>query len=193
MFAVAEHKVLLEVEGKGGDAQCDLWALVGCNAGTVSVSIEAKANEPFGNNHESLAEWLQGGKSSRSEPNRVKRWGHVEANLPERGAGTYNAVPYQILQRCAAAVIEARRFRLKHAVFLVQSFGSPTNSLEKYKLFAAALGLPTNSGRLEFSDAADVRLGIGWVDCPFATDAQMVSALAGESVVSPNDDLKQDP
>ncbi len=36
LLAVAEHKVPLE--GKGGDAQCDVWALVGTNAGVVSLS-----------------------------------------------------------------------------------------------------------------------------------------------------------
>lgn len=188
LLAVAEHKVPLE--GVGGDSQCDVWALVGTKAGVVSVAVEAKAKEAFGDKNESLAEWLKGGDSLRSGPNRLKRWEHVIANLPEREAGAYDAVPFQILQRCAAAVIEARRFRLNHAVFLVQSFGAPPESFEKYARFAAALGLPANRTRLEFSDVREIRLGIGWADCSVATDAQMAAALAGVSHTALNDGVK---
>jgi hypothetical protein len=175
LLAVAEHKVPLE--GVGGDSQCDVWALVRTRAGVASVAVEAKANEEFGNKHESLAQWLQGGKSSRSIPNRMKRWQHVGANLPEREDGAYGAVPFQILQRCAAAVIEARRFRLNHAVFIVQSFTAPPESFKMYALFAAALGLPANRSRLEFAAVGEVQLGIGWVDCPFASDAEMAAVM----------------
>jgi hypothetical protein len=178
LLAVAEHKVPLE--GKGGDSQCDVWALVDSKAGIASVAVEAKAKEPFGANNESLAKWLQGGSSSGSKPNRAKRWEHVKANLPKPSAGTYDAVPFQILQRAAAAIIEARRFRLSRAVFLVQSFEAPQDSFEKYALFANALGLPAKPGALAFSDSGDIRLGIGWVECLFASDADMATALTGE-------------
>lgn len=178
LLAIAEHKVPLK--GTGGDSQCDVWALVRTTEGTVSVSVEAKANESFGENNETLGAWLKGGKSPGSAANRVMRWHHVEENLPKGGEEVYHCVPFQILHRCAAAVIEARRFRLKHAVFLVQSFDAPTKSFEKYALFASALGLSVNRNRLEFADVGDIRLGIGWVDCPFGTDSQMAAALAGE-------------
>jgi len=177
LLAIAEHKVPLV--GRGGDSQCDVWALVRTTQGTVSVSVEAKAQEDFGKNNETLEAWLKAGTSPASPANRSMRWLQVEENLPKTGDGAYQGVPFQILHRCAAAVIEARRFRLTHAVFLVQSFNAPPNSFEKYALFANALGLPANRNRLEFADAGEIRLGIGWVDCPFGTDAQMATALAG--------------
>ena len=175
LLAAAEHKVPLE--GVGGDSQCDVWALVGTKAGVVSVAVEAKAKEEFGKKNKSLADWLKGGDSPRSGPNRLKRWQDVAANLPECGHGTYDAVPFQVLHRCASAVIEARRFGLSHAVFLVQSFDAPPESFEKYALFAAALRLPANRARLEFTAVGEVRLGIGWVECPFASDAEMAAVM----------------
>lgn len=191
LLAIAEHKVPLK--GTGGDSQCDVWALVKTTEGTVSVSVEAKANEDFGDNNQTLTAWLKGGKSPGSPVNRLMRWHHIEENLPKGGEEAYHRIPFQILHRCAAAVIEARRFRLKHALFLVQSFNAPPKSFEKYALFASALGLPANRNRLEFTGVGDIRLGIGWVDCPFGTDAQMAAALGGEVLTASNDGAKQEP
>lgn len=189
LLAVAEHKVHLD--GKGADGQCDVWALVASNAGMASVSVEAKAKEPFGKNNESLRDWLKGGKSPDSPSNREIRRKHVAANLP---ACCYDDVPFQILQRAACAVIEARRFRLNQAVFLVQSFGSPQESFDMYALFSTALGLglPVRNNHLVFSSVKveEIRLGIGWVDCPFATDSQVAAALANERVLPLSNDLE---
>lgn len=176
LLAVSEHKVPLK--GMGGASQCDVWALVKTNAGIVSLSVEAKAKEPFGDGNESLSSWLESGKSNGSRENREKRWKNVRNNLP---LGDYDEVPFQILHRCAAGVIEARRFGLRNAVFLVQSFKAPAKSFEKYAIFAEALGLPAEKGHLHFSTVGEgentVKLGVGWVDCLFASDSQMAKVL----------------
>lgn len=91
--------------------------------------------------------------------------------------GAYDAVPYQILQRCAAAVIEARRFGLGHAAFVVQAFHCPPKSFEMFSLFCKAVDAPAERGRMVFAQAGEIRLGIGWADCDFATDKEMSSAL----------------
>ena len=176
LMAVAEHKVPLE--GEGGASQCDVWALLGTDVGSVSLSVEAKARESFGKNNESLSTWLQGGTSKRSPENRRGRWEDIQRYLPQ---GDYDNVPYQILHRCAAGVIEADRFGLKNAVFLVQSFGAPDSSFEMYSLFMNALNLPAEKNKLYFSEVGiedrTIRLGVGWVDCPFASDSQMARCL----------------
>ena len=59
MFAVAEHKV--ELAGGAAASQCDLWAIVKTTAGMLSLAVEAKANEPFGD--EILESWLVAGKT----------------------------------------------------------------------------------------------------------------------------------
>jgi hypothetical protein len=77
LLAIAEHKVRLD--GKGAAAQCDVWALIKTGAGTVSLAVEAKADEPFGAGNEALAKWL---KSGKSELNRHARWAHLKEHLP---------------------------------------------------------------------------------------------------------------
>jgi hypothetical protein len=86
--------------------------------------------------------------------------------------------PFQILQRCAAAVIEARRFGLNRAAFLVQAFGSPADSFQAYARFCKGAGVPAEHNKLSLTMACDdVRLGIGWIDSPLATDADLASVL----------------
>src|SRR5205807_10583272 len=46
MFAVAEHKV--ELDGGTTASQCDVWAVVKTSAGMLSLAVEAKARESFG-------------------------------------------------------------------------------------------------------------------------------------------------
>ena len=173
LLAVAEHKVPLA--GKGGDSQCDVWALVQCALGMVSLAVEAKAKETFGTSNELLAAWLESGGSNGSKANRELRWSHVQRNLPAGPSGAYDAVPFQILQRCAAAVIEARRFRLKHAAFVVQSFGAPDKSFLLFSEFRKAAGAPAARDVVSLVEVGDIRLGLGWADCQFATDAEIAA------------------
>lgn len=175
LFAVAEHKVSLR--GTGGDSQCDVWALVKTGSGTVSLAVEAKALEPFGAGNEALSIWLKAGKSVRSAANRERRWEHLRENLPNLPEGAYDRVPYQILHRGGAAVIEARRFGLKHATILVQGFGCPDQSFAMYGQFCGAIGRKAEREKMSFIQLAEIRLGVGWVDCPFATDAEMASVI----------------
>lgn len=175
LMAIAEHKVPLR--GTGGGSQCDVWALVKTMVGTVSLAVEAKAAEPFGAGNEPLETWMKSGTSPNSEANRVKRWSHIRENLPEAHREAYGVVPFQILQRCASAVIEARRFGLTTAAFVVQSFGSPSSSFDQFAAFCAALGISAEQGRMGFVTMSEVRLGVGWAECPFATDKEMASLI----------------
>ncbi len=179
LLAIAEHKVALV--GRGGDSQCDVWALVSTGAGTVSLSVEAKASEPFGTGNQSLKDWLLAEKKAESknveesQTNRQARWEYIQSHLPVAEGTGYPVVAYQLLHRCAAAVIEARRFGLRHAAFVVQAFGSPAESFEEYVKLCRALGLKAERGRMEVITVGDVTLGVGWADFPMATDAQIAA------------------
>jgi len=182
LFAVVEHKVPLE--GTGGDSQCDVWALVKTLTGTVSLTVEAKAKEPFGDNNETLEKWLASGETNRATANRNKRWEDVKKNLPSRsenGPIDYTDVPYQILQRCAAAVIEARRFGLKHAACIIQSFGAPEKSYGHFEKFCHAVGIdkPERNCMKFVKVGDDILCGIGWAECDLATDKQLASVVEG--------------
>jgi hypothetical protein len=175
LVAIAEHKVPLD--GGRADSQCDVWALLETSSGRVSLSVEAKANEAFGQGNESLRDWLVAGESERSRRSREDRWKHIVEHLPSAAADTYLLVPYQALHRCAAAVIEARRFRIPNAAFIVQSFSAPPESFDAFAGFCQAIDLKAERGKMCVTNVREIRLGIGWADCPFATDAE-VAAVA---------------
>jgi hypothetical protein len=175
LLAIAEHKVPLD--GGRADSQCDVWALLESPSGGVSLSVEAKANEAFGQGNESLRDWLVAGESERSRGNRQDRWKHIVKHLPDAGTDAYSLVPYQLLHRCAAAVIEALRFRLPNAAFIVQSFGAPSGSFEAFAGFCQAINLKSERSKMCVTQVGKIRLGIGWADCPFATDAEVASVV----------------
>lgn len=175
LLAIAEHKVPLV--GGAADSQCDIWALLSTASGGLSLAVEAKANEPFGQGGEPLEHWLVAGVSPKSEKNRTARWECVSNNLPVASRGAFDKVPYQLLHRCAAAVIESRRFALPNAAFVVQAFASPAESFDSFSLFCHAMNLKAERGRMCVTSVGEVRLGIGWTDFPFATDAD-VAAVA---------------
>lgn len=172
MVGIAEHKVPLA--GRGGDSQCDLWGLLNTTEGIVSMSVEAKASEPFGGGNEPLEAWLNAGTSTNSPANRWTRWEHVIANLPAPEEGGYDHIPFQLLHRCAAAVIEARRWRVKNAAFVVQGFNCPQESFDRFAEMARVMGVPgIERGTMGMTMVADIRLGISWADCELATDRQL--------------------
>lgn len=190
LLSVAEHKVPLK--GRGGDSQCDVWALVQTtNAGIVSLSVEAKADEPFGTGNESLMHWLAVTGSEhpqqqnperweqieKSRKNRLDRWRHVQEYLPNPVRGGYEQVPYQLLHRCAAAVIEAVRFGVSSAAFVVQAFHSPDESFKAFSLFCDAVGIKAERGLMQITAVGKVQLGIGWASCLFATDEQVAAVV----------------
>ena len=84
-------------------------------------------------------------------------------------------MPYQVLHRCAAAVIEARRLRLPNAAFVVQSFGAPAESFEAFARFCQAVDLKAERSKMCVTQVREIRLGIGWAECPFASDAEIAS------------------
>lgn len=170
ILAIAEHKVPLP--GGRAESQCDVWALLETAAGGLSLSVEAKANEAFGQGNESLERWLIAGKSELSRQNRSKRWKHIEQHLPQ-ATDTYSRVAYQLLHRCAAAVIEAKRLRLPNAAFVVQAFGSPPESFEAFSTMCAVMEVAADRKQLQVTSVDGIQLGVGWADCPFATDTDI--------------------
>ena len=173
LLAVAEHQV--DLPGGRAASQSDVWAMINTAAGVMSLTVEAKARETFGDEH--LETWLIG-TSEQSAINRKARWEYVRAHLPV--ADSYLCVRYQILHRCAAAVIEAKRLRCPNAAFVVQAFetpgkGKPDVNFAEYEAFSAALKLPASRGSLSTTSIDGISLSIGWIDCPVATDAAVAA------------------
>lgn len=171
LLAVAEHKV--ELHGGGGASQCDVWGIVGTSKGLMSVSVEAKGQEKFGD--DALKDWFVSGKSPGSLKNRKQRWEHIRKYLPE--SNVYEQIRYQILHRCAAAVIEAERFGFLHASFVVQAFHAPKTSLDDFRLFCKAFKIDAEPGKLALTSVRGISLGVGWADCEFASDKEIASVV----------------
>jgi hypothetical protein len=171
LFAVAEHKV--DLPGGTAASQSDVWAVINTAAGMVSMTVEAKARESFGD--EILERWLIAGKTQASIDNRKERWDHVRSFLPE--SDTFLQVRYQMLHRCAASVIEARRLGYQHAAFVVQAFNTPEKSFQDFVVFCRALKIPAARGSLATTSVGGISLSVGWADCPAATD-EAVAACA---------------
>lgn len=167
LLAVAEHKVSLP--GGNADSQNDVWALVETEQGKASLCIEAKAQEPFG---ATLGFWLQAGGA-----NRVARWDYIRGHLPATPEGAFLPVAYQLLHRCASAVIEARRFGLQHAACIVQAFNTPNPSFAAFTEFCQVMGMNVPRGGIQTTIVDDVHLAIGWADCPLALDAQIAAIV----------------
>ena len=170
LFAVAEHKVKLL--GGNADSQCDVWGAVKTSSGILSLSIEAKAKEKFGD--DILEKWLRDGKDKKLA-DRNRRWEHIRKNLPV--SDSFHLVRYQILHRCAAAVIEAKRMGFQHAAFVVQAFNTPDRSFRDYAMFCSALGIPASRGSLAGTSVGGIPLSIGWADCPLATFKEVAATV----------------
>jgi hypothetical protein len=163
IFAVAEHKV--DLPGGTAASQTDVWAVVQTPVGMLSLTVEAKAKESFGN--ETLKKWLVAGATERSINNRKMRWDYVRSHLPK--SDSFLHIRYQLLHRCAASVIEARRLRFQHAAFIVQAFDTPAHGFQDYAAFCQSLGIGAARGSMATVPVDEVSLSIGWVDCPIAT------------------------
>lgn len=180
LLGVAEHKV--DLPGGRAASQSDVWALVKSDNRIVSLTVEAKANEPFGDSD--LDSWLRGNAkaheeeaSEASKTNRAARWEYIRKHLPN--SNLYGRIRYQLLHRCAAAVIEADRFGLQHAAFVVQAFGTPDDKFADYKLFCETMGLTAARGGVDRTSVDGIVLNVGWADCPFAKDDEIADAVSG--------------
>jgi hypothetical protein len=137
----------------------------------LSLSVEAKAKEAFGD--EALERWLVAGGTDESKSNRKTRWDYVQSYLPR--SDSFLQVRYQILHRCAASVIEAKRLGFQHAAFIVQAFNTPEESFQDYAAFCRALKIPGKRGSLATTVVDGVSLSVGWADCPLATDREVAA------------------
>jgi hypothetical protein len=155
LLGLPEHQV--DLEGGGHASQTDLWALLRAPIGVVSLAVEAKAGEPF---DETVSEWLASSSARSGKPARIEQlcqlWG-VEQDAIE-------SCRYQLMHRPATAILEAKRFGLSTAVFLVHAFGKNVKSLGHYADWRTALGIETTTNALQQAGRYDgIDFWLGWV------------------------------
>jgi hypothetical protein len=176
LLGIPEHQVTLP--GGGHASQTDFWALLDAPSGVTRLAIEAKAGESFDRH---VRDWL---KQAPQPDHRARRVSGKPARLDFLcqilGMTTASAQEcrYQLMHRPVAAILEAQRFRLSTAVFLVYAFGENAESFGDFQRWAHCLGARiTGPGLLQVGPRAGVDLWIGWLDVPTASDAAVRAAV----------------
>lgn len=116
-----------------------LWVLARCDAGLISIAVEPKGAEPFG---PKLGDWRVSASAGKHVG--LKYLGSVlglSLPLPDD-------VPYQLLERSASAVMEAKRFFAGYAVLLVHSLGSEENGFADFARFVSLFGAEARVNRI---------------------------------------------
>ena len=122
-----------------GASQSDLFALVRAGGKTFAVTIEGKVCEPF---DKPLGAWLvNASQGKRDRLDFICDLLGLQQPMPDD-------VHYQLLQRTAAAVIEARRFKTDAAAMIVHSFSATGKWFDAFERFAALFGARPERDRL---------------------------------------------
>jgi len=157
VLAIPEYKV--ELEGGRNSPSCnDVFAILSCSHGLISMTVEGKAEEDFG---ALLKVW----KKTTSPRGVQERMSHIMQNV-----GLNQPLPddirYQLLHRTASAVIEADRFHAPFAVVIVQSFVGD-DTVNHYEDFCKFIRLftktPVKEKLIEISNPHRRRLFAAWV------------------------------
>ncbi len=129
LLVFPEHQVPLP--GGSTPSLSDVWVLAKSDDELVSIAVEGKVSEPFG---QTLGEWL-------TDASLGKR---IRLNLICEQLGLKPPLPlnirYQLLYRTASAVLEARRFNATHAMMLVHSFSNASEGFDDFTRFLSLFG-----------------------------------------------------
>lgn len=176
-FLIPELRTKLP--GGAAASQTDLWALLRNQRGTIALSVEGKALEPFG---ETVDRWI-----GRSRPDRPPSSGRIErlnflASRLGLDPSTIGGLRYQLLHRTVAVLIEAENWRTSSAVMLVQRFVQDKDeeaaSWVDFQEFAHRLQAQVKPGTVtRASVPGNVPLYLAWLNCDVANDADLLAAM----------------
>ena len=154
LIATPEHKVDLP-DGKR-PSQNDLFVLARAKDGhLVSIMIEGKVLEPFG---DTLEVWLK--DSSEGKKNRLKMLCKI---LGLQNQPSLN-IRYQLFHRTASAILEAKRFNAKYAMMIVHSFSPEHKWFSDYQDFLGLFGVASKINELvELPESEGKQIFTGWV------------------------------
>ena len=154
--AFLERQIDLGTAGR--PSQADLLAILGVQDQTAIMAVEAKAGEPFGDR---VAKWNDGSDGKKARLSAL-------CGTLKISEGQAEPLRYQLLHRTASAIYEARRYRSKLAVMLVQSFAEDHESYADFAAFVRAMG---ETGEVKpacllgpFDCGGCLRYTIGWID-----------------------------
>ena len=125
LMAFPEYKTFLPPV-RGRPSQSDIFILARGDSDLVSIVVEGKALEGFG---ETVNEWLQD-----KSPGKITRLDYLLGLLSLKSVDV-EPCKYQLLHRTASAVIEADKFNAAVALVLIHSFGDDPQAFSDYKHF----------------------------------------------------------
>jgi hypothetical protein len=125
LYGFPEYKVTLP----GGNASStnDLYVLAKANNELLTIMVEGKVSEPFG---ETIKSWL-GDNPSEGKRERLD----YLLNLLGLNKKSVRNIRYQLLHRAASALIEASNVNAKNTLMLVHSFSETGKWFEDYAEF----------------------------------------------------------
>lgn len=154
IFAIPEHKVPLP--GGSAASQNDVWVIAESENGLVSIAVEGKVSEPFGD--KTVGEWLKD-LTSGKEQRLTFLCSELGLQYPPP-----SKVRYQLLHRTVSAIIEAKRFRAKEAVMVVHTFSRTNEWLAEYQYFISLFGLEAGVDQAVSVKIDDeINLSFAWV------------------------------
>jgi hypothetical protein len=166
--AFAEHRVALP--GGTRASQNDVWAMLSGTAGLLSLTVEGKAAESFG---ETVQEWTK-----KLTPGRTERLEYLRTLLG-LAEPVDNELRYQLLHRAASALIEASRVGAVAAGMVVLSFRQNQKSQDDFARFCTAIGADFAIGVPLLARSVLIRpFFVAWLDVPAATDAEIAAVTA---------------
>ena len=154
LLAFPEYQVALP--GGARSSQNDIFILARGDNQLVSIMVEGKVSEPFG---DTIAEW----RKDNSEGKHIRlKFLLEELGLEENEQ--IGAIRYQLLHRTASAMIEAKKFKVENAMMLVHSFSRSNEGFDNYSRFLALFGASAELDYLVFAKNINgIDLYFGWV------------------------------
>ena len=138
LLAFPEYQVVLP--GGARPSQNDIFILARGNNQLISIMVEGKVSESFG---DTVADWRK--HNSEGKDIRLK-FLLEELGLEENEQ--IDSVRYQLLHRTTSAIIEAKKFKAENALMLVHSFSRSDEWFEDYIQFLGLFGLRAETDSL---------------------------------------------
>ena len=139
LLAIPEYQV--DLPGGSRPSQNDLFVLAkDCEGELVSITVEGKVREAFG---QKLGAWTKSSSAGKRERLAFLKRKLKLSKIP-------NSIRYQLLHRSVSAIFEEERYNAKCAVMLVHSFSQDMLWFDDFKKFLALYGIEAEAGKLHF-------------------------------------------
>jgi hypothetical protein len=157
LFAFPEYKV--ELPGGNRDSQNDIYVIAKSNNELVSIMVEGKVNESFG---DTVSNWINGSSKNSGKPARLS-FLLQKLNLSNNQV---QQIRYQLLHRTVSAIVEAQRIGAKNALMLVHSFSQTNAHFSDFSQFVKLFGLTAKNNSIVGpykNQTEGIDLYFGWI------------------------------